>query len=298
MTTKTKTRMDIYQRVTNQIITYLEKGTAPWHRSWGQFGLAKNYVSGKPYRGINALMMNTTPFAIPYFLTMKQANALGGKVKKGSIANMVMYYNTIYKDKNGKTIPQEVASKMPEGSVNKRGFLKYFYVFATEQIEGIDFHYPEVQLKENEKIERCEELVKNIPSPPEFVSINASRCYYEPLLDCVNMPPIEHFDSSEEYYNSLYHELIHSTGHEKRLNREGITGLTIDRKSYSYSAEELVAELGASFLCGISGIDCKPLLENNASYINGWLKVLKEDSKFIFRVAKDAQKAVDYLMYY
>jgi len=295
MTMKTKTRVDIYQRVTDQIIAYLEQGTAPWRRSWGQFGLAKNYISGKPYRGINALMMNTAPFAIPYFLTMKQANLLGGKVKKGSAANMVTYYNTVFKDKNGKTIPPEVASRMPKDAVDSRGFLKYFYVFATEQIEGIDFHYPEVELKENQKIERCEQLIKGIPNSPEYMSINASRCYYEPLLDRIKMPPIEHFDSSEEYYNSLFHEVIHSTGHEKRLAREGITDLNIDRKSCQYSAEELVAELGASYLCGMTGIDRVGLLENNAAYINGWLSVLKEDKKFIFQVARQAQKAVDYV---
>ncbi len=169
-------------------------------------------------------------------------------------------------------------------------------MFATEQIEGIDFHYPEVQLKDNEKIERCEELILGMPNPPDYVSINASRCFYEPLLDRINMPPIEHFDSSEAYYNSLFHEVIHSTGHKKRLGRKSIIDLNVDRKSYQYSAEELVAELGASFLCGLTSIDRKVLIENNASYINGWLKVLKENKRFIFQVAKDAQKAVDYIV--
>jgi len=291
----TQTKPDLYQKVTDQIIACLEKGTVPWHRSWGAFGLAKNYVSGKAYRGINALMMNLAPVAIPYFLSMRQANKLGGKVKKGSKAHQVIYVDKIYMNKAGKRISKAHALKLPKENVEEIYFLKTFPVFATEQIEGIDFEFPEVEQKDHKPIQACEDLIGSIADPPKLVSINASRCYYEPLLDRINMPPISHFETPEEYYNSYFHELVHSTGHRTRLNRSGIADLSIDRSSYGYSHEELIAELGASYLCGITGITSPPLLENNAAYLNGWLSVLKKDKKFIFQVAKEAQRAVDWV---
>jgi len=290
----TKQKIDLYQLVTDRIIAHLEKGTPPWRCTWSKYGLARNYSSMHTYKGINALMLNLSGHAIPYFLTMKQANDLGGKVKKGSKAERVIYYNIVCKDKDGNTITYEEAKERDFKEVKINKYMKYYSVFAVSDIEGIDFAFPDVALRENEAIECCEALLESIQDKPEFVLTDASRCFYSPTPDTINVPPIEQFDSSESYYNVLFHELVHSTGHRSRLGRPGITESDGFGKT-KYSAEELIAEIGSSFLAGITGIDRASLMENNAAYIQGWLGVLKEDKRFIFRAAADAQKAVNFL---
>lgn len=285
---------DMYQVVTNRIIEQLEKGVLPWRKTWSSYGLAKNYVSGKAYKGINMLLMNFfSPHSIPYYLTFKQAKELGGKVKKGAKAQQVIYYNMIFKDKNGNKISKEAAENREDVKVMK--FLKYFNVFNVSDIEGIDFEFEELRLLPNEKIERCEKLVQSYPSPPEYQEKDRAGAYYHPLEDYINMPPIEQHDSAEFYYSTFFHELIHSTGHAKRLAREEIT--TPNRfGSIPYSKEELVAELGASFLRTIAAIDSDPIFQNSSSYIQGWLSKLKDDKQLIFKASAEAQKAVDYII--
>lgn len=285
---------DMYQVVTNRIVEQLEKGVLPWRKTWSSYGLAKNYVSGKPYKGINMLLMNFfSPHSIPYYLTFKQAKELGGHVKKGAKAQQVIYFNVIFKDENGNKVSKEAAENREDVKVMK--FLKYFNVFNVEDIEGIDFEFEEIRLLPNERIERCEKIVQCYPSPPEYVEKDRGRAYYQPTEDYVNMPPIEQHDSAEFYYSTFFHELVHSTGHAKRLAREEVT--TPNRfGSVPYSQEELVAELGASFLCNIAAIDGDPVFQNSASYIQGWLSKLKDDKQLIFKASAEAQKAVDYIL--
>ena len=139
--------------------------------------------------------------------------------------------------------------------------------------------------------------IRTIENKPDFALTNANRCFYVPDMDVINVPPIAQFESSESYYNTVFHELIHSTGHDSRLARPGITEPDGFGKT-KYSEEELIAEIGASFLAGMTGIDRASLMENNAAYIQGWLSVLKEDKRFIFRAAAEAQKAVNFLTRY
>lgn len=288
------TSPDMYEVITNRIIEQLEKGTLPWRKTWSSYGLAKNYVSGKTYKGINMLMMNFfSPHSIPYYLTYKQAQELGGNVKKGAKAEQVIYFNMVFKDSNDNTISKEAANTLEGVKVIK--FLKYYNVFNVEDIENIDFKFNEVVLKPNEKIERCEQVISGYPSPPQYVEKDKGRAYYSPMEDYINMPPIEQHHNSEAYYATFFHESIHSTGHAKRLNREGIA--QFDKfGSERYTMEELIAELGASFLCGITGIDREPIIENSAAYIQGWLGKLKGDKQFIFKAAAEAQKAVDFII--
>ena len=291
---KKKAAPDMYQVITNRIIEQLETGVLPWRKTWSSYGLAKNYVSGKSYKGINMLLMNFfSPHSIPYYLTFNQAKELGGKVKKGSKSQQVIYYNMIFKDKNGNKISKEDAENREDVKVMK--FLKYFNVFNVDDIEGIDFKFEEIRLLPNEKIERCEKLVQSYPSPPEYQEKDRGRAYYHPLEDYINMPPIGQHDSAEFYYSTYFHELVHSTGHGKRLAREEIT--TPNRfGSVPYSQEELVAELGASFLRKIAAIDSDPIFQNSSSYIQGWLSKLKDDKQLIFKASAEAQKAVDYII--
>ncbi|MBL7814707.1 MAG: DUF1738 domain-containing protein [Saprospiraceae bacterium] len=286
---------DMYQVITDRIIAELEKGVTPWRKTWSSFGLARNYQSGKIYKGINMFVMNLlSPHSTPYYLTYKQAQEMGGQVKKGAKSMQVIYFNMVFKDGNDQTVSKEVAESLGD-NVKVMKFLKYYNVFNVEDIEGIDFKFEEIRLLPNEKIERCEQVINSYPSPPQFVEKDRSKAYYSPLEDLVNMPPIEQHDSAEFYYSTFFHELIHSTGHAKRLGREEVK--TPNKfGSIPYSQEELVAELGASFLCGITGIDREPIIENSAAYIQGWLKKLKDDKQFVFKAAAEAQKAVDFII--
>jgi len=167
--------------------------------------------------------------------------------------------------------------------------------FTISKIEGINFKIPEVQLKDNERIANCENIIEQMPNPPAIETVNANRAYYSPTLDRVNVPSIKQFENSEEFYVTLFHELTHSTGHANRLNRKGISELTTFGTK-QYSQEECIAEMGAAFLSTHAGIDYEAITENSAAYIQGWLKVLKEDKYFIFQSAAQAQKAVDYIL--
>jgi antirestriction protein ArdC len=288
---------DLYQEVTSKIIALIEKGVAPWRRTWSVYGLARNYVTRHIYTGINLILMNNTGHAVPYFMTYKQIHEQGGRLFHGAKANLVIYYMVYYKDINDVTLTREEAllrkSKGEEIQVLK--FIKYYNVFNIRYIEGIEFEAKEVEIKPHERIERCEKIITNMPNRPEIRQVNANRAFYAPEDDFVNMPAIEQFETAEDYYATFFHELTHSTGHASRLAREEVMNPQIFG-SMPYSREELVAEMGASFLCSSVQIDYDNITENNVAYLSGWLEVLKEDSKFIFKAAAEAQKAADYIL--
>jgi antirestriction protein ArdC len=292
-----QSKPNLYQTVTNRIIEKLEQGVAPWRRTWSRYGLARNYASKHIYTGINMVLMNMTEHPIPYFMTFNQVRDHGGKVRKGSKAEQVVYFNFYYKDANDRTLTREQAS-----AAQARGqeiqilkFIKHYPVFNIADIEGIEFEIPEVTLRDNEQINACEQIIAEMPNCPDFVTIDADQPFYSPTRDVVNMPSIKQFETSQAYYATCFHELAHSTGHPTRLNREGISNPQ-GFGSKSYSQEELIAEMAAAFVCAKVDIDVEPLLDNSASYLAGWLKVLKEDNRFIFHAAAEAQKAADYIL--
>ncbi|MBK8243319.1 MAG: DUF1738 domain-containing protein [Saprospiraceae bacterium] len=288
---------DLYQEVTNKIISMLEKGVAPWRRTWSTYGLAKNYATGHVYTGINFILMNNTEHHVPYFMTYNQVKALDGKLKKGAKAQKVIFFNLIYKDQNNRVVNKDEATHLYNigEEVKVLKFIKYYNVFNISDVEGIDFEISEIQLKPNEKIGKCESIVELMPKCPLIQHEKNNSAFYSPILDIVNMPKMEQFETSEEYYATLFHELVHSTGHATRLAREEVMNPHAFG-SKAYSKEELVAEMGASFLCSSVQIDFDKIIENNVAYLAGWLKVLKEDSKFIFKVASEAQKGVDFIL--
>ena len=196
-----KPKLDLYQVVTDKIIALFEKGVAPWRQTWSSYGLARNYVSGKTYNGINKILLNNTKHSIPYFLSFKQMKAIKGRIKKGAKGEMVLYFSIFYKDENNKTISEETAKalKVAGQEVKKRSTLRYFKVFNIADIEGVEFKIPEVELKENEQIERCESIIKDMPNRPEIKHINGNEAYYNTLQDFINMPDIKQFTSSAEY---------------------------------------------------------------------------------------------------
>lgn len=288
---------DLYQEATNKIIQMIEQGVAPWRRTWSTYGLARNYATGHIYTGINLILMNNTSHPIPYFMTFNQVKEQNGQIRKGAKAEMVIYFNVFYKDGADQTLTKEQArTRANQGEeIQVLKFIKYYNVFNIADIEGIDFEIPEIELKHNEKIDQCESIIAQMPNCPEFRSIDGNRAFYSPALDFINMPTIAQFDTAEDYYATFFHELTHATGHVSRLGREEVMNpQTFGSKPYS--REELVAEMGASFLCSSVQIDFDNIIENNAAYLAGWLKILQADSKFIFKAAAEAQKAADYVL--
>ena len=288
---------DLYQQVTNKIIALIENGVAPWRRTWSTYGLARNYVTRHIYTGINLILMNNTPHPIPYFMTWKQVKDMGGKVRKDTKAEMAIYFNMYYKDCYDHTLDKEEAYKRRTAGeeIQVLKFIRYYNVFNIADIEGIKFEIPEIESRPNEKIVWCENIIENMPNSPELKSIDGNRAFYSPALDFVNMPDIKQFETPEDYYATFFHELTHATGHASRLAREEVMD-PVTFGSKAYSREELVAEMGASFLCSTVQIDYDSITEKSVAYLAGWLQVLREDSKFIFKAATEAQKAVDYIL--
>lgn len=296
-TTQNPTIQDVYLKVTERIISLLEKGVIPWRKTWNTYGLAKNYTTGHVYTGINMILMNNTEHPIPYFMTFNQVKAKNGKIKKGAKAEFVVYFNVVFKDDQNQTVEREEAEKLQKKGkeIKVQRYLKYFNVFNIGDVEGIEFEFPEIKFQQNEKIDKCERIIQNMPNRPEIIAEDANRAYYNPVHDYVNLPAIEQFESAEHFYATFFHELAHSTGHESRLARPAIITPN-EFGSKAYSEEELTAEIAASFLCAQVGIDYDDIMQNTAAYLQGWLNVIKKDKLFIFKTAAAAQKATDYML--
>ncbi|WP_417459053.1 ArdC family protein [Kordiimonas sp.] len=290
----TKPRVDAYQIITDKILALLDRGVVPWRKPWKGGGSNQQPISlttGKAYRGINTVILWGTAiemgYEAPFWLTYNQAKTLGGNVKKGENGTPVTFW------KIGET--KEIDEKT--GKPGTYAILRTYTVFNVAQCENLDeSKLPEaakvdVELTDHDAIESCEAIVSDWAGKPEVVT-EGGRAFYRRSTDVVTMPEIGRFDAAEEYYSALFHELIHSTGHVTRLDR------LEDGSSFgsaSYSKEELVAEMGAAFLCGHAGIE-SATIENSASYIDGWRKVLKADNKAVIQAASAAQKAVDMVL--
>jgi antirestriction protein ArdC len=268
----------VYSVVTEQILKQLESGMAPWHRPWTT-QIPKNLVSGRGYRGINVFLLASNGYGSPYWLTYKQATERGGHVRKGQHGMRVVFW---------KIGTREVETADGETDERKSILLRYYTVFNVEQCEGIVS--PSVGPAVN-AIEECERIVRQMPNPPAMEQ--DGRAWYRPSTDTVGMPSRTAFNSSEEYYSTPFHELTHSTGHTKRVGRDGIEKLNTFG-SESYSKEELIAEMGAAMLCGVAGIERKTL-SNSAAYLQSWIDVLKSDARMVVSAASQAQKAADYI---
>lgn len=290
------TATDLYQKYTDLIIDRLEQGIIPWQQPWSEFGQPCNYLSKKHYRGINLWILVSFNHQIPYYLTFKQAQALGGKVKKGAKAIPICYWNFAFRDKKtGKVIPESQIGLYDLKLVTRSGFLKEYKVFPTEAIEGIDWEIPELNINaEFTGIPACEKVLEEMVSSPNLIHKDPDAYYYPPT-DTVNLPDKKLFSSPEGYYATLFHELVHATGNAKRLNREGVTEPT-KFGSTAYSKEELIAEMGAGYLNNHTGIIKEKLLDNSVAYLQYWIQILKNDKSILLEAASQAQKSVDYIL--
>ena len=297
----TRVKPDLYQVVTDRLITLLESGVAPWQRPWNHYGLASNYATGHTYTGINAFLLNFFPTAsIPLYLTYKQAQNLGGQVRKGAKAETVYFFKTLYKDADGRTLKPAQVSQLSAANktIEAIPMPRTFHLFNIADVEGIDFNLPELRSNPNTPIQQCDDFIASLHHVPEILHEDLDRAFYSIDFDRVNMPPLPRFQTSNAYYHVLFHELIHATGSAGRLQRPGITLPVEQRRAGSevYVLEELTAELGAAYLCQLAGISSQPLEENTAAYLDSYLVHLRKNKKFLFKAASAAQQAVDYLL--
>jgi antirestriction protein ArdC len=242
--------------------------------------------------GAPARLERATPgFVSPFWLTMRQANQLGGCVRKSEESSIVVFWKIEDSPKNTEPLDSDETSHKN----HPRFLLRYFRVFNLEQRElpqAVMTRIPKVETYDHEPIAACAELMGCMTSAPEIVHAG-SKAFYSVTTDRVTLPSPQLFSSPEEYYATGFHELIHSTGHEKRLARASILEAA-PFGSLTYSAEELVAEIGAAYLCAESGIS-PAVIENQAAYVSGWLKKLRDDRRLLIRAATQAQRAADYV---
>lgn len=273
---------DIHQEITNQIIAALEQGVAPWACPWQQVGPPRNASSGRRYSGINQLVLGLVGLMREYtcqeWLTFNQAKALGGSIRKGEKGVRIIFYKMIGRDDEEATGEDDESRVIP--------IMRHFTVFNLDQIEGIE--RPEWTLPEGLGVDAAEKIIE--ASGAEIMH-GGDRASYIPKLDLVRMPDKERFEDAGAYYATVFHELTHWTGHQSRLARDGIIG-SHKHGTPEYAYEELVAELGAAFLCAEVGIEGELRHEE---YIGSWLEVLKGDKRAIFRASASAQKAANYL---
>lgn len=272
--------MNIYQEITDSIIAELEKGAAPWVKPWdAPMGADKNVVSQKAYRGINRLLLamvgGAKGYTNPAWGTYKQWEEMGGNVRKGEKAAKIIFWS------------KASATDKATGESKEYAFAKAYFVFNVAQVDGIEIIASEDKQNDNQRIANCEKTIAN--SGARITHGGDTACFI-PSSDIIRMPELGTFQSPEHYYATAFHELTHWTSDKNRCDRDISKGRF---GNSDYAFEELVAELGAAFLCGNHGI--KGDLRH-AGYIESWLKCLKNDPKAIFKASSLAQCAADYIL--
>jgi len=285
------TRTDIYTRVTDRIIAELEHGVRPWLKPWSA-GNTEGRITrplrhnGQPYQGINVLLLWGEAMAKGYasgqWMTFKQAQEIGGHVRKGEHGSLVVYADRFRKTDTDDT-GTEVVQDIP--------FMKAYTVFNVEQIEDLPTRYYLRDEPAGEPLELIQSAEYFFTATGAVFRHGGNQAYYAPGPDVIQLPPAESFKDAESYAATKAHELIHWTKHESRTDRDFKARRFGDS---GYAREELVAELGAAFLCADLGVSLEPR-EDHASYLDHWLKVLREDKRAIFSAAAHAQRAADYL---
>lgn len=276
----------IYEMVTEKVLAAIEStGELPWRKPWTTYSdgsiFPRNLVTGRFYSGINVVLLGAQFYESPYWLTLKQCGDIGGRVRKGEKGSMIIYWKLLERkvEKDGK----EKTERVP--------LIRYSTVFNSSQCEGIAVpELSKIQRTDAEKLEACESILDRYSEGPH-IEYNRQRAAYDPVTDTVMIPGLASFHSSEGYYSTMFHELVHSTGHVERLNRF-TSPENFKFGSEEYGKEELVAEIGASFLCAETGIAPRTV-EKSLGYVKRWAEVIKANPKLIVEAASQAQKAAD-----
>ena len=283
--------MDVHAVVTDRIIAEMEKGIIPWQRPW--VGVAEGAIrrsNGRPYSLINQMLLGKPG----EYLTFKQCQDEGGKVKKGAKAQLVVFWKMMHRDKQdsaGNTI-RDVNGLPVDDPVP---VLRYYNVFHISDCEGIEPKYSTVNLPDTAApVERADEIIDDYSSRAKLTIEHSkqNKAYYSPSRHLVSLPVMEQFENSAGYYATAFHELTHSTGHKSLLNRFSENDGAAAFGSESYSREELVAEIGACGILHELGIETEKSFRNNAAYIQSWLGALKNDKRLIVSAASRAEKAI------
>lgn len=283
----------VAENLTAQIIEGIQNENLNWEKVWNPVNAPKNHFSNRPYLGFNALylayIVQKKQYSAPYFLSFKQAKDLGGNVRKGEKGYTVVFW------KISKFVKGEVKDETTGDSqlLFERKFTPFIWtVFNIDQVDGIEAKAQE-QVKTFEPIEACLQVVDGFENKPEIIH-SGNDAFYSPSSDMVTMPAPESFKSEEFYYSVLFHELIHSTGHKSRLGRFDTTKPS-SFGSIEYSKEELIAEVGASFLNAWTGIQ-GDTFKNSLAYLKGWIQPLKNDPKMLIYAAQKAHQAARHIL--
>ena len=271
--------MDIYAEITSRIITEMENGVIPWQKPWVASGSCVSYATGKPYSLLNQMLLGRSG----EYATFKQIQQAGGYVRKGEKASMVVFW---------KWIEQEDEET---GEKREIPLLRYYNVFHIDQCEGLKAKHTKPlpnTANANQTAERiiCDYLKA---SGVKMEHQEGDRAFYRPSTDSITLPHMAQFSATAEYYSTAFHELTHSTGHAKRLNRLDSTAYF---GSEAYSKEELIAEIGASALVNVAGLETTKSFRNSTAYIQNWLSVLRNDKRFIVSASGKAEKAVHMIL--
>ncbi len=272
--------MDIYKEITDRIIAQMEKGIIPWRKPWAANSRAISYTTGKPYSLLNQMLLGRAG----EYATFKQIQMAGGYVRKGEKAHMVVFW---------KMMEQEDETT---GEKKQIPLLRYYNVFHIDQCEGITAkHTQPTPTTAAATDANAETIVSDYCSRAgvKLIHQEGDKAFYRPSTDTITIPTLAQFAETAEYYGTLFHEMVHSTGHSSRLNR--LTA-TANFGGEEYSKEELVAEIGAAALVNHAGLETAASFRNNAAYIQNWLGVLKGDKCFIVSAASKADKAVSLIM--
>ena len=273
-------RISVYDSVTNSIIAKLEAGITPWIKPWsvqGAGGADRNIISKKEYSGVNRLILGMSGYSSPIWGSFKQWQELGGNVKKGEKGTQVVFYSQVNKT--------EIKPNDPNPENSSYHLLKSYYVFNIDQVEGLEISKPEPVISTFNPVPALEDRIAKTGAQ---ISHGGGRAFYRPSSDSITLPEKSSFLSEAHYYATALHELTHWSGAAHRLDRT--KGKRFADTAYAF--EELVAEMGAAFLCADYGIQGEL---QHADYIGNWLTCLKNDNKAIFNASALAQKAADYI---
>ncbi len=271
--------MDIYAEITNRMIKEMENGIIPWKKPWMASGLAISHTTGKAYSLLNQMLLGKAG----EWLTFGQVKQEGGCIRKGEKARMIVFWRWLEKEDE------------ETGETTEIPFLKYYNVFHISQCEGIRAKYSQELTETANADETAENVIADYIAREgvKMIHEQGNAAYYQPSTDKIVLPLMAQFAETAEYYSTAFHEMIHSTGHEKRLNR---LAAPAHFGSEDYSKEELCAEIGSAALLHHCGLETKSSFRNNTAYIQNWLQVLKSDKRFIVSAAGKAEKAFTYIL--
>ncbi len=275
-----KTSRDVYSIATKQVLEYLTRGIVPWLNSWTAAGIPQNLITRKEYRDINIFLLSIPNFSKNFYVTPKQVSDFGWSVRENEKAIPVFYWKF-----------SENKDAHPNGNVSP--ILRYSYLYNYSQCRGINkSKIPKVK-RPRFPLEMCASVSCNMPKPPRIITGKLPATYMS-TLDCIEIPRRHDYPNEELYYATLFRCLIHSTGHESRLNRKEVMNATVSDHKY-HATEFLIGEIGASHLASLAGIRYG-LRGDMTSYCRDWITRLQKDPRLIIYASNQAQRAVDYIL--